>query len=233
MKQREYADPVLLQEQAKSIYLLLAALFITALVATNLIASKFVTVDLGFATFVISAGVIPYPLTFLITDILSEIYGQKRTDQVVYIGFLCSAFVVFILWLALKLPAAPGSPIDQETFATVFQSSWRILAASMVAYLAAQLVDVRLFHFWKRLTKGKHLWLRNNGSTIISQLVDTTLVLFIFFVGVKPVGEIVGLIGDGWSYKVLFAFADTLLIYPAVAWVRSVLNLKFGEEVVI
>ena len=233
MKFKDYTDPSQLTEQAKSIYLLLAALFITALVATNLIASKFVTVDLGFATFVISAGVIPYPLTFLITDVLSEVYGQRRTNQVVLIGFLCSAFVVLILWLALILPAAPNSPIDQETFSKVFQSSWRIVAASMIAYLVAQLVDVRLFHFWKRLTNGKHLWLRNNGSTIISQLVDTSLVLFIFFVGVKPVGEIVGLIGDGWSYKVLFALADTVLIYPAVAWVRSILHLKFGEEVVI
>lgn len=220
-------------ERAKFLFLLLSALFITALVATNLIANKFVTVDMGFASFVISAGVLPYPITFLITDILSEVYGRRRTNQVVISGFFASVFVIFILKLGGFFPAIENSPVSNDAYDVVFQNTWRIIGASMLAYLAAQLVDVRLFHFWKRLTNGKHLWLRNNASTILSQLVDTTLVIFVVFVGNASYGEIGSMIMDGWQFKMLVALADTALIYGALAIIRSRLQIKFGEEVAI
>lgn len=217
---------------ANRLYLLLAGLFVTALVTCNLIANKFIEVDLGFKVFIISAGVLPYPITFLITDILSEIYGKKKTNMVVYVGFFASLFVLFILWLGAQFNAVDFSPVNDEQYNVVFQNSWRVISASMVAYLTAQLVDVRLYHFWKNLTKGEKLWLRNNASTVVSQLVDTTLVVFVLFVGTLPFGTMGGYILDGWLFKVLCAAVDTFFIYAIVGWIRGKLNLKQGEEIV-
>ncbi len=211
--------------------MLLAALFITALVTCNLIANKFIAIDLGFKTFVISAGVLPYPLTFLITDILSEIYGRKRTNEVVFAGFFASVLVLFILWLGHQFPAIENSPVNDDQYATVFQNSWRVISASMIAYLAAQLVDVRIFHFWKNRTKGKHLWLRNNFSTLFSQAVDTTLVVSVIFIGIAPAGDIGQMIWDGWTFKVLCALLDTVLIYIAVGWFKKKFRLSHGQEI--
>tara|TARA_B000000565_G_scaffold25729_1_gene17559 strand:- start:1120 stop:1800 length:681 start_codon:yes stop_codon:yes gene_type:complete len=218
-------------EKSKKIYLYLAATFIAALVVCNLIANKFITIDLGFKTFVISAGVLPYPITFLITDILSEIYGKKKTARIVWAGFGASLFVLGVLLLAQQFTAIAGSPVDDETFNKVFGNSWRVIFASMTAYLCAQLIDVRIYHFWKEKTAGKHLWLRNNFSTVFSQLVDTTLVVCVLFLGVRSHSEIIQFILDGWLFKILCAFIDTPLLYASTAFIRNKLDLKFGEEV--
>lgn len=219
------------RKQADKLYLFLAALFIAALVSCNLIANKFVTVDLGFASFIISAGVLPYPITFLITDILSEIYGRKKTNYVVFSGLGASLFVLLILYLGNIFPAITDSPVNDSTYSTVFGNSWRVIFASMTAYLFAQLIDVRIYHFWKNLTKGKFLWLRNNGSTIISQLVDTTLVVLVLFVGVKPQNELVELIIDGWMFKALMALFDTPIMYAAVFTIRKYFGLAANQEI--
>lgn len=218
-------------EKSKKIYLFLAATFIAALVVCNLIANKFITIDLGFKTFIISAGVLPYPITFLITDILSEIYGKKKTARIVWAGFGASLFVLGVLLLAQQFTAIAGSPVDDETFNKVFGNSWRVIFASMTAYLCAQLIDVRIYHFWKEKTAGKHLWLRNNFSTVFSQLVDTTLVVCVLFLGVRSHSEIIQFILDGWLFKILCAFIDTPLLYASTAFIRNKLDLKFGEEV--
>lgn len=244
-----------LRNDAERFYILLAGLFISALVVCNLIANKFITIDLGFKEFTISAGVLPYPITFLITDLLSEIYGKKRTNRVVVSGFIASAFVLGVLWLGMQFPSIEGSPVSDCEYGKVFGNSWRVVMASMIAYLAAQLVDVRVYHFWKELTKGKHLWLRNNGSTIFSQLIDTSLVVGVLFVGAKtfglepsttvivdecgqeitdsslPLGTIGLYILDGWLFKSLCALVDTPLIYLSTHWLRKHFNLKFGEEI--
>jgi uncharacterized integral membrane protein (TIGR00697 family) len=202
--------------------LFLSSLFIGSLVACNLIATKFTEVDLGFKTFTISVGILPYPLTFLVTDILSEIYGKKRASQVVVCGFGVSLMVMGIVQLALAFDAL-GFGVGDAAFHEVFGQTWRVVGASMVAYLAAQLVDVQLFHFWKNLTKGKHLWLRNNASTIGSQLLDTVLVVSILFWDDPEVSgdQIYGMIRDGWIFKMLCAFADTPLAYAAVYFLRD------------
>jgi len=196
----------------------LAALFIGSLVVTNLIANKFLTVDLGFKVFVLSAGALPYPLTFLVTDLLSEIYGQRRTNRVVWAGFLVSGLVLVVLWLASQFPAIPESPVDDATYNQVFQNAWRVIGASMIAYLFAQLIDVRMFHFWRKLTSGKHLWLRNNASTIVSQLVDSVLVVLVLFAGVQTTDWMLGTILDLWLFKAMVALLDTPLFY-AGTWV--------------
>lgn len=222
-----------LRAEADYLYLILAALFITALVVCNLIANKFVTVDFGIPGFVftISAGVLPYPITFLITDILSEIYGQKKTNRVVFAGFGALVFTMFILWLGSLFPSIETSPVSDELYQTAYGNSWRVIMSSMLAYTFAQYVDVRLFHFWKKLTNGKHLWLRNNASTVLSQLVDTTLVVSVLFLGKLPL-ETIGLyIFSGWSFKALVALLDTPLLYLSTYFIRKRFNLKFGLEV--
>jgi hypothetical protein len=221
------------QKQAGVMYLILAALFIAALITCNLIANKFVTVNLGFATFIVSAGVIPYPLTFLITDILSEVYGRKNTNRVVLAGLFASLLVLLILFLGHTFPAISNSPVSDEQFDQVFQSSSRVILASMLAYLVAQFIDVRIFHAIKKKTKGKHLWLRNNTSTIFSQLIDTILVTTVLFFGVESFAFIGGLVKDGWLFKVLFAAADTILIYPLVFFIRRYFKLTSSEEIKI
>ncbi len=220
-----------LRLQADYLYLVLAALFIASLVTTNLIANKFVTVDLGFKSFVISAGMLPYPFTFLITDILSEIYGKKKTTQVVVAGFFASLFVLGVLWLGSVFPAIDQSPVPDEVYNQVFANSYRVVFSSMIAYLIAQFADLKLYHFWKKLTNGKHLWLRNNGSTMVSQLLDTTLVVGVLFVGQMSVTEMSGLIQDGWLFKVLFALVDTPLMYLAIYLIRKWFQLKPLQEI--
>ncbi len=219
--------------QARIIFLLLAALFISALVTCNIIANKFVEVDLGFKVFTISVGVLPYPITFLITDILSEIYGRKKTRAVVLSGLVVSFFVMFMLWLGHAFDAIPSSPVNNRAYDTVFSNTGRVIMASMTAYLVAQLIDVRLFHFWKQKTKGKHLWVRNNFSTILSQLADTVLVVSVIFIGQKTTGEIGSLVLDGWLFKSLVALADTFIIYLVIHQFKKVFGLKAGQEIEI
>ena len=224
---------ITVKNKAETVFLLIAALFTAALVVCNLIANKFVSVPLGFKTFYVSAGILPYPLTFLITDILSEIYGKRKAHKVVIAGFFASIFTLFTLWFANQFKAIESSPVSDEEFFHVFGNSWRVVLASMTAYLIAQLVDVRIYHFWKNLTKGKHLWLRNNGSTILSQLVDTVLVVLVLFAGVLPFNNILDLIFDGWLFKVICALIDTPIIYLSTWILRRTFNLKFAQEIAI
>lgn len=206
-------------------YMALGALFIAALVVCNLVSNKFVEIDLGFKTFVISVGILPYPLTFLVTDLLSEFYGKRRTDYVVYSGFAALLLVLLVIWLGGIWPALPFSKVNDEAYGMVFGNSVRVIVASMAAYLVAQLVDVRLFHFWKRLTRGKHLWVRNNFSTMLSQGVDSILVILILFVGVLPTPTLIEYIGDAWLFKILMAALDTPFMYAGV-W----LYRRFGNK---
>ena len=214
MKQQQYLQIIMDQDNKfkEQFYLVLAGIFIASLVTCNLIANKFVTVDFGFKVFIVSAGILPYPLTFLVTDLISELYGQKKANLIVFSGFVASLFVLLFLWIGGQFNSIPSSIVDDVTYNSVFRNAWRLIAASMVAYLFAQFIDVRIFHFWKRLTNGKHLWIRNNGSTIVSQLVDTILVICILFFGVWESDQILSAIIDGWLFKMLMAFLDPPII---------------------
>ena len=206
-------------------FLILAGIFIASLVTCNLIANKFVTVDLGFRVFIVSAGILPYPFTFLVTDLISELYGQKKANLVVFAGFVASMFVLLFLWLGGQFNAIPDSIVTDQTYDSVFRNAWRIIAASMTAYLFAQFVDVRIFHFWKKLTNGKHLWLRNNASTVASQLLDTILVIFILFFGVWGTDQIISAIIDGWLFKMLMALVDTPIIYGIIYLLKGKIDI--------
>lgn len=220
-------------KKAVYLYLFLGGLFIAFLVTCNLIANKFVSVQtfLREEPFVLSVGILPYPVTFLITDLLSEFYGRKRTAIVIFTGFISSLLIIGVLKLGALFPAIEGSPVSNESYSFVFGNSWRVIGASMTAYLIAQLVDVQIYEFWKKVTDGKKLWLRNNGSTIFSQFVDTVLVVLVLFVGVKSSNEIVSIIIDGWIFKVICAIFDTPIIYALVYLIQKYFNLKVGEEI--
>jgi uncharacterized integral membrane protein (TIGR00697 family) len=157
----------------------------------------------------------------------------------VWVGLLLNGWVVLILWLGGLLPGLPGS--DDSTFRTIQELSFGAIGASMAAYLTAQFIDVRLFHFWKQLTNGKALWLRNNGSTLVSQLVDTSAVVLIshYAAHVLPIraGEAVlhqlgAFIASGYLFKALAALADTFPFIWLTAWLRDWLDIQGdGEEI--
>ena len=215
------------------IYLILAALFIASLVASNLIFQKFFYWEpFGGYRFEISVGILPYPITFLITDILSEIYGKKKANQVVIAGIFASFFSMLIILVADFTPAIDNSPINDETFHQVFGLSAIAVFASMVAYLFAQFIDIKIFHFWKQLTKGKHLWLRNNFSTFTSQFIDTFTVLFLLCCfKILPWNMFNSLLISGFVFKVIVAALDTPILYGMVFLFRKKFNLKVGEEI--
>ncbi len=221
------------KQLADSIYLILAALFIASLVASNLIFQKFFYWEpLGLYRFEISVGILPYPITFLITDVLSEVYGKKKANRVVIAGIFASFFSMFIILIADFTPAIESSPINDEIFHQVFGLSPLAVFASMIAYLFAQFIDIRIFHFWKKLTNGKHLWLRNNFSTFASQFIDTFTVLFLLCsFNILPWPVFTSLLISGFLFKVIIAALDTPLLYLIVYAFRKRFNLKVGEEI--
>lgn len=216
------------QQQAETIYLILASLFITSLVTSNLIFQKFFLWNpFGLYEFELSVGIIAYPVTFLVTDIISEIYGRKRANRVVQAGIFASAFALLIVVVSTKAPATVWSPINDSTFKQVFGFTFIAVGASLAAYLLAQFLDVQIFHFWKRITKGKHLWLRNNFSTFSSQLVDTgTVLLLLCSFGVIEWDLFWILLLNGYIFKVMFALFDTPIVYAVVYFMRKHFDLK-------
>ena len=223
---------------AAKIYLYLAALFITSLVVSNLIFQKFFywyPFDgkiFGIRLFELSVGILPYPITFLITDLISEIYGKIAANRVVTAGIFASFFSMGILLIADFVPAMESSPVDNATFTQVFSLSPLAVLASMIAYLLAQFVDIRIYHFWKKLTNGKMLWLRNNFSTFTSQFLDTFSVVCLLSVfGVLPWDLFFGLVLSGFIFKVIVALLDTPLLYLLVWMFKKKFDLKWGEEI--
>ena len=189
-------------------FLLLAGIFLVSLIVANLITAKLFVL----AGVVLTVGIIPYPVTFLCTDLISEVYGKKRANAVVWVGLILSLYTLVILQLGHA--AEPFEGLNRQgAYETMFGSGARAIIASMVAYLFAQLIDVRLFHFWKKLTGGKHLWLRNNGSTLLSQAVDTVLVVTILFYGQLPNGQLIDLMLASYAFKLVIALIDTPLFY--------------------
>jgi queuosine precursor transporter len=216
------------RRKAETLYLILAGLFITSLVTSNLIFQKFFHWNpFGLFEFQLSVGIIAYPVTFLITDIISEVYGQRRAQKVVLAGVFASFFALIIIVVSSLAPATDWSPISDAEFDKAFSFTYLAVAASLAAYLLAQFLDVQIFHYWKRVTRGKHLWLRNNLSTFASQFVDTFTVLFLLCsFGVIEWHLFGMLLANGFLFKVLMALLDTPFAYLAVFGLRKHFGLK-------
>lgn len=245
----------LLETKRDHFYLLLSAIFITSLVMGNIIGTtkfvnlfsfpiaewfKFIVPDMvlqnGIYTMSVPVGVLVYPVTFLATDLLSELYGKEKTQRVVWMGFYMNIFLLIAMSISHYLPDSTGISGATSTFESVYQFMIGNTLASMFAYLTAQTIDVKLFHFWKNLTKGKHLWLRNNGSTMVSQLVDSTAILSILYVAgnlgdaVNSISALIILIINSYLFKFLFALFDTPIFYWSTYKLRTILAIKDDFE---
>ena len=244
------------RKRRQRVFLVLSGIFLGTLALLNVLGiSRFV--DLSFDVFgvsipmVVAIGVLPYPVTFLCTDLISELFGEKKARDMVWVGLLLNGWVVFLLWLGGVLPGfetldGSGLPILDDAgrmpvFFEIRELAFGAVAASMVAYMAAQFCDVRLFHFWKGVTNGKHLWLRNNASTMTSQMVDTTAVILIthFYASALPIvgddplwPQLMTFILSGYVFKLSVAALDTGPVYLAVRWLRPYLGLAENEEAV-
>jgi len=223
---------------ARRLYLILGLLFVTSLIVSNLVFKKFFYYYpfdksiFGVKLFEISVGILPYPITFLITDLISEIYGKKKANEVVVGGIFASFFAMGIIFVSNIVPATSWSPVSDDLFSTVFGSTSIAVFSSMLAYLFAQFIDIQIYHFWKKITRGKHLWLRNNFSTFSSQLIDTATVLILLC----SFGEIqwslfTGLLLSGFIFKVVIAALDTPVLYICVFFFRKRFKLELDQEI--
>ncbi|MBN2042237.1 MAG: queuosine precursor transporter [Candidatus Aenigmarchaeota archaeon] len=198
---------------------ILLGIFVAAIVSGNLLGTKI------FSFWVISAsvGIFMYPLTFLITDIIEEVYGREKTKQFIVAGFFSLLLIIFFTLISIYLPPASRYELDSEYF-KVFAPSLRIIIASIIGFLISQYHDIMAFEFWKNKTRGRFLWLRNNASTIVSQFLDTTIFMFIAFYMVTPqftVDFVFALIMPYWILKVFVALCDTPLCYLGVRWLKN------------
>lgn len=212
------------------------AIFLTALVVAEATAGKLFTVltlpssisILGqeFDSVVMTAGVIAFPITFIVTDLLNEYFGKSGIRFVTFIGMGMIIFEFAIIQIAMTVPTAPISPVDGDSFNVVFGASGRIIIGSIIAYLIGQLADISLFHWLRGLTDGKHLWLRATGSTFGSQFLDTFIVLFIAFYGPMTLQTIIAVTLFNYSYKFIVAIVITPVIYAA----HWLIDQYLGEE---
>lgn len=209
---------------------ILLGLFVGSLIAANLIGLKIA----NFGIFEASIGILFFPILFLITDIIEEVHGKKKTQEIVIIGFIVLLFVLIVTSIAVfALPHAERSCvffIDGEFvdykggYDSIFGTTMRLFIASITAFLIAQLHDIWAFNFWKQKTKGKFLWLRNNLSTIVSTFIDTMLFMYIALYAISPefTAEYVFSIAvPYWLVKVLFALFDTPFCYLGVRWLKG------------
>lgn len=239
-----------LNERRERVFIVLAGTFLCAMTMLNIIG---ITRFVQLGPMALAVGVLPYPITFLCTDLICELYGRARANFLVWTGLGLNFFILGVMWLAQALPAVgpeamppwqvlqleeavslPNGELvvgSVEFFQLLYYCTSGAVFASMLAYIAAQFCDVQLFHFWKRLTKGRHLWLRNNFSTLISQMVDSVMVIAVTFgaawlAGDMAIATMIVLIGSNYLFKMTVALADTGPFYLLTHWLRRWLELE-------
>lgn len=238
-----------LNERRERVFIVLAGFFLCAMTLLNVVG---ITRFIHLGPMALAVGVLPYPLTFLCTDLISELFGRKRANFVVWVGFALNFFILGMLWLGSNIPAVPESqqppwqviqlaedialPNGEvmsgsvELFQLLYACTSGAVFASMMAYITAQFCDVQLFHFFKRLTAGRHLWLRNNFSTLTSQMVDSIMVISVTFGATFLAGDItlaalLVLMGSNYLFKMSVALADTLPFYYLTSRLQRYLQI--------
>jgi len=244
-----------LRERRERTFLVLAGIFLCAMTLLNVIG---ITRFVQLGPMALAVGVLPYPLTFLCTDLICELYGKARANFLVSVGLGLNLFILLVLtvgnlvpsvpadtmppWQVIQLAAPvplPNGEIVEESiglYQLIYATTSGAVFASMLAYIAAQYCDVQLFHFWKRVTKGKHLWIRNNFSTLMSQMVDSIMVITVTFGAAFLRGEmafnaLLLLIGSNYLFKATVALIDTGPLYILVHYLRRYLHLEPGHTV--
>ena len=197
----------------------LSMVFASLILVANITAVKIIAI--GSES--IDAGIIAYPLTFLISDVISEIYGRKTATKIIWIGFAVNVMMVVMIFVSGKIPAA-SFWIDQEAYDTILGAVPRIVIASMIAFLGSQNHDVLAFDMWKRITGGKYLWLRNNASTLVAQAIDTVIFVLVAFAGTYSWTDIWSMIWVTYLIKLAVGVADTPLVYLLVWKLKNVPN---------
>jgi len=238
-----------LQERRERVFLVLAGTFLSAMTLLNVIG---ITRFIQLGPMALAVGVLPYPLTFLCTDLVCELYGRARANFLVSVGLGINFLILFILTLGDMIPSVPvaqmppwqvlqlASPVALPNgdvvegsvglYQLIYATTSGAVFASMLAYIAAQYCDVQLFHFWKRVTRGKYLWVRNNFSTLVSQMVDSVMVITVTFGAAFMRGDIafkalLVLIGSNYIFKASVALLDTGPFYLGVHYLRRYLRL--------
>jgi uncharacterized PurR-regulated membrane protein YhhQ (DUF165 family) len=242
-----------IQERRERVFLVLAGIFLCAMTLLNVIG---ITRFVQLGPMALAVGVLPYPLTFLCTDLVCELYGKARANFLVTVGLGLNFFILFVLLLGNTIPSVPAenmppwqilqlaAPVALPTgevvehrvglYQLIYATTSGAMFASMLAYIAAQYCDVQLFHFWKRVTRGRYLWVRNNFSTLGSQMVDSIMVISVTFGAAFLRGEValqalLVLIGSNYLFKATVALLDTGPFYLGVHYLRRYLHLQAGE----
>lgn len=248
-------SPAVLHERRERVFLVLAGTFLCAMTLLNVIG---ITRFIQLGPMALAVGVLPYPLTFLCTDLICELYGKARANFLVSVGLGLNFFILGVLFLGDAIPAVPtenmppwqilqlsapvalpnGDIVENSVglYQLIYATTSGAVFASMLAYIAAQYCDVQLFHFWKRVTKGKHLWIRNNFSTLLSQMVDSVMVITVTFGAAFLRGDILLntlliLIGSNYLFKAMVALLDTGPFYFLVHILRKYLRLGTNQTV--
>ncbi len=232
-----------MKSKKEKLFFALGAFFITNAIVAEIIGGKLLvlgspdfsfTLNLGFTAtqigpFILSVGVIPWPIVFLSTDLINEYYGKAGVRRITNTGVIMIVYAFFIIFLTMLPKAAEGiSPVSDAAYHQVLYQSLWIIVGSIAAFIVSQIVDVLVFHLFRKKTGGRHLWLRATGSTIVSQLIDSVIILGIAFYlpGKITLPQFLGFALTNYSYKVLIAIIITPLIYLG----HGLINRYLGEE---
>jgi len=223
--------------RGQRLFVILVGLFIAFLFMAELTGGKLFQVPFGFFgidVFTMTLGVIPFPLTFIITDLLNEYYGRKGVRFTTLLGMAALVVAYVIIVIDLRIPAASFSPVSDDSFRNVFANSGAIIFASMIAYLVGQIIDMQVFHYLRNRTRERHIWLRATGSTIVSQLIDSFIVIYLAFgsgIGTQtlPLSDVMSIASTNFVYKLIVAIAITPLIYLA----HALIDRYLGREGVV
>jgi uncharacterized integral membrane protein (TIGR00697 family) len=229
-------DKLTLNGRRQWLFVFLAGLFVTNAITAELISNKLIEIPISFSIsgnkigpFVTIVGVIPWPVVFIITDLLNEFYGEKAVRRISWITAILIAYCFIIVSIALQLPAKeiPGSSLATNAeFGKVFGQAQAVIIGSIAAFLLSQIMDATLFHWIKRKTGNRYIWLRSTGSTVISQMVDTIVVLYIGFVltGAITMNDFFNIAPTNYLLKLVIAILLTPVIYLGHYLVRKYLR---------
>ncbi len=211
----------MLNSKKQIIFTIFAGIFITSAIVAELISAKSVPTPLS----PIIAGIIPWPIVFLLTDVMNDYFGKETVKRLSYITAGLIAFCFLLVYIAVEVPTDSHSYLSDSEFRKAFGGSLPIMIGSITAFLVSQLVDVQLFGVFNKLTKGRMIWLRSTGSTVISQLIDGFIVLFIGFwlPGVYSFQEILVFWISGYSVKLIIAVLLTPFVYLMHALAKRIL----------
>lgn len=218
------------QRRREMVFLVLAGIFVTNAVIAELIGGKL----FQWGPFTMSLGVLPWPIVFLATDLVNEYFGKSGVRKLTLLTAALIVYAFVILFAGIQIPAASFSPVNDQAFRAVFGQSLWIIVGSLLAFMTSQLVDVVVFWMVRSKTQGRWLWLRATGSTAVSQLIDTFVILGVAFYlpGKLQLSEYLVTSLSNYSYKLAIAIALTPLIYLGHNIIDQFLGHKEAEQLI-